>query len=79
VTDYRNRTFAEIAVGETVSTSRAVTATDVEALALASGDVEPLHIADVDGASTERTVVQGAASVCGRGEQIDGNGRQPFP
>jgi phosphotransacetylase/acyl dehydratase len=63
VTDYRNRTFAEIAVGETASTSRALSVTDVEALALASGDVEPLHIADVDGASTERTVVQGAASV----------------
>jgi phosphotransacetylase/acyl dehydratase len=63
VTDYRNRTFAEIAVGETVSTSRALSVTDVEALALASGDVEPLHIAAVDGASTERTAVQGAASV----------------
>src|SRR5450631_2174085 len=63
LTDYRNRTFAEIAVGETASTSRALSATDVEALALASGDVEPLHIAAVDGASTERTAVQGAASV----------------
>jgi phosphotransacetylase/acyl dehydratase len=62
VTDYRNRTFAEIAVGETASTTHALTATDVEALALASGDVEPLHLED-GGASMQRTSVQGAASV----------------
>ena len=63
MTDYRNRTFAEIAVGETASATRTLTATDVEALALASGDVEPLHIADTNGRATEQTVVQGAASV----------------
>jgi len=63
VTDYRNRTFAEIDVGESASISHALTATDVEALALASGDVEPLHLADVGGASMQRTSVQGAASV----------------
>jgi phosphotransacetylase/acyl dehydratase len=62
VTDYRNRTFAEIAVGETATTAHTLTATDLEALALASGDVEPLHIRDVDHLSTERTSVQGAAS-----------------
>jgi phosphotransacetylase/acyl dehydratase len=62
VTDYRNRTFAEIAVGETASTTHALTAADVEALALASGDVEPLHLED-GGASMQRTSVQGAASV----------------
>ncbi len=63
MTDYRNRTFAEIAVGETASATRTLTMTDVEALALASGDVEPLHIADGDGMVADRTVVQGAASV----------------
>jgi phosphotransacetylase/acyl dehydratase len=63
VTDYRNRTFAEIAVGESATTSHALTVTDIEALALASGDVEPLHIADIDGGSTGRTSVQGAASI----------------
>jgi phosphotransacetylase/acyl dehydratase len=63
VTDYRNRTFAEIAVGESATTAHALTVTDIEALALASGDVEPLHIADVDGTSSGRTAVQGAASI----------------
>ena len=63
MTDYRNRTFAEIAVGESATTAHALTVTDIEALALASGDVEPLHIADIDGASTGRTSVQGAASI----------------
>ncbi len=63
MTDYRNRTFAEIAVGESATTAHALTVTDIEALALASGDVEPLHVADIDGASTGRTSVQGAASI----------------
>jgi phosphotransacetylase/acyl dehydratase len=40
----RNRTFDEIEVGATVSVSRTLTATDVEALALAAGDVETFHL-----------------------------------
>ncbi len=46
--DYRNHTFDEIAIGASVSASRTLTATDVEALALAAGDVEGYHIKDRD-------------------------------
>ena len=42
--DFTNRTFDEIAVGATESVTRMLTATDVEALALAAGDVEGFHI-----------------------------------
>jgi phosphate acetyltransferase len=41
---FTNRTFDEIAVGEKVTVSRRVTETEVEALALVSGDVDPFHI-----------------------------------
>ena len=42
--DFTNRTFDEIDVGATETVSRTLTATDVEALALAAGDVEGFHI-----------------------------------
>ena len=44
VKSFRNQTFDEIAIGATASASRTLTATDVEALALAAGDVEGYHI-----------------------------------
>ena len=43
---FRNVTFEEIEVGSTVSVSRPVTETEVGAMALVSGDVDPWHIAD---------------------------------
>ncbi len=42
--DYRNRTYEEIAVGETLTVTHVVTVTDVEALALAAGKVEAFHL-----------------------------------
>jgi phosphate acetyltransferase len=42
---FRNVTFEEIEVGSTVSVSRPVTETEVGAMALVSGDVDPWHIA----------------------------------
>ena len=59
--DFTNRTFDEIAVGATETISRTLTATDVEALALAAGDVEGFHIEG--GAADERICAQGAAAV----------------
>jgi phosphate acetyltransferase len=46
---FTNRTFDEIAVGDEVSVSRRVTETEVEALALVSGDVDPFHIDEAEG------------------------------
>jgi phosphate acetyltransferase len=43
-TTFTNRTFDEIAVGESVSHSHRLSVTDVEALALVSGDVDPFHL-----------------------------------
>jgi len=43
-TSFTNRTFDEIAVGESASHSHRVSVTDVEALALVSGDVDAFHL-----------------------------------
>jgi len=51
MTSYTNRTFDEIKIGATVSVTRAVTQTEVEALALVSGDVDPFHIDEAEAAS----------------------------
>ncbi len=59
--DFTNRTFDEIAVGATATTSRTLTTTDVEALALAAGDVEGFHLEG--GAADDRFCAQGAAAV----------------
>ncbi len=53
--DFTNRTFDEIEVGVERSVSRTLTATDVEALALAAGDVEGFHI---EGGGLERPAVR---------------------
>jgi phosphate acetyltransferase len=59
--DYGNHTFDEIPIDATASASRTLTATDVEALALAAGDVEGLHIEGRN--PDERLTAQGAAAV----------------
>ena len=41
---FTNRTFDEISVGSEDTVVRTLTATDVEALALAAGDVESFHL-----------------------------------
>lgn len=47
-----NRTFDEIAIGESASLSRAITQRDIELFAIVSGDVNPAHL-DPDFASTD--------------------------
>ena len=56
------RTYAEIAVGETVTVTQVVTVTDVEALALAAGNVEAFHL-EGGKATHDGVAAQGAASV----------------
>jgi phosphotransacetylase/acyl dehydratase len=58
-----NRTYDEIAIGATDSATRTLTATDVEALALAAGDVESFQL-DLTGIATEEpAAAPGAAAV----------------
>jgi phosphate acetyltransferase len=45
MTGFYNVTFEEIEIGSTASVSRAVTETEVGAMALVSGDVDPWHLA----------------------------------
>jgi phosphate acetyltransferase len=47
VSDYRNVTFDEIEVGASASASRVLTQTEIEALVLVSGDIEPFHVEDL--------------------------------
>jgi phosphotransacetylase len=56
-----NRTFDEIELGATETVSRTLTTPDVEALALAAGDVEGFHLEG--GAPEDRISAQGAAAV----------------
>jgi len=44
--DFRSSTYEEISAGATESVTLEMTATDVEALALAAGDVDPLQLQD---------------------------------
>jgi phosphotransacetylase/acyl dehydratase len=62
MTDYSNRTYAEIAVGETVTVTQVVTVTDVETLALAAGNVDAFHL-EGGKAAHDGVAAQGAASV----------------
>ena len=46
--DFCNVTFDEIELGKPVSFTRSLTRTDVDALALASGDLDPFHLDDAE-------------------------------
>ncbi len=58
-----NRTYDEIGVGANDTVVRTLTATDVEALALAAGDVETFHLDLAPGAVPEMATAPGAAAV----------------
>ena len=49
---YRNVTFDEIEVGAAASARRVLTQTEIEALVLVSGDLEPFHVEDAGKTST---------------------------
>ncbi|NDP41231.1 MAG: hypothetical protein GZ089_00700, partial [Aromatoleum sp.] len=42
--DFHNHTYDQIAIGATETATRAITATEVEALALVAGEVDPFHL-----------------------------------
>ncbi len=56
-----NRTFDEIAVGDSASLSRTVTQQDIELFAIISGDVNPAHMdpAYPDAAMFHKIIAQG--------------------
>ena len=56
--DFRNVTFDEIELGKPVSFTRTLTRTDVDALALASGDLDPFHLDDAEAKSPAQPVAQ---------------------
>ncbi len=62
-----NRTYDEIEIGETLSLSRNLTRIEVEALALLSGDSDPLHLDRRDGAPADGN---GASTKSVAGEAI---------
>jgi phosphate acetyltransferase len=56
--DFSNVTFDEIELGKPVSFSRTLTRTDVDALALASGDLDPFHLDEAEAKSPAQPVAQ---------------------
>ena len=42
--DFSNRTYNEIEIGTSLTLSRCLSETEVEALALVSGEVDPFHL-----------------------------------
>jgi len=60
---FTNRTYDEIEVGASDTVVRTLTATDVEALALAAGDVEAFHLDLTPGAVAEAATAPGVAAV----------------
>ena len=44
---YQNVTFDEIEVGASAGAQRVMTQTEIEALVLVSGDIEPFHVEDL--------------------------------
>jgi phosphotransacetylase/acyl dehydratase len=60
--DFTNHTFDEIDVGTSETVTRTVTATEVEALSLAAGDVESFHTRGADRAAGKGPSTQGAAA-----------------
>src|SRR5262245_4344010 len=76
--DFRNVTFDEIEVGKPVSFTRTLTRTEVDALALASGDLDPFHLEDAETRSPD--AAPGAQAV-GAALLVSGilNRRMPGP
>ena len=54
--NYTNRTYAEIAIGESVTVERRLSHLDLEALALVSGQVDPFHLEDGHAPPTDMVV-----------------------
>ncbi len=79
MTDFHNRTFDQIAIGSSESSTRVLSGPEVEALALVSGDVDPFHL---DGSARQTDKDAGfTTDAVGLGAMISGllNRRLPGP
>lgn len=56
--DFTNRTFDEIVVGQTERLSRTLSLTEVEALVMVSGDVDPFHLETGEGRAKPEMVAE---------------------
>ena len=61
MSEYKNRTFAEIEIGTTMTYPHRLTRMDVDALALVSGEVDPFHV-DVDGRPRKEPMAEAVAA-----------------
>ena len=75
--NFRNVTFDEIELGKPVSFTRTLTGSDVDALALASGDLDPFHLNDAEA----KGAAQPGAQAVGASLLLSGmlNRRMPGP
>jgi phosphate acetyltransferase len=75
--EFRNVTFDEIELGKPVSLTRTLTGSDVDALALASGDLDPFHLDDAEA----KGAAQPGAQAVGASLLLSGmlNRRMPGP
>ena len=71
-----NRTFDELAIGETASLTRAVTADDAQLYAAATGDVDPAHLAQ--GAAVADSMWAAGLISALIGVELPGPGTEPL-
>jgi len=63
MTEFHNRTYDDIAVGATETATRTISATEVEALAMAAGEVDPFHLEGTNPARGEALAAPGASAI----------------
>ena len=61
MSEFKNRTFAEIEIGTTMTYPHRLTRMDVDALALVSGEVDPFHV-DIEGRPRNEPVAEAVAA-----------------
>ena len=63
MTEFHNHTFDDIVVGATETATRTLSAAEVEALAMAAGEVDPYHLEGTNPARGEALAAPGAAAI----------------
>src|SRR5215472_10715541 len=61
MSEFTNRTFAEIEIGTTMSFPHRLTRMDLDALALVSGEIDPFHV-DVEGRPRSEIAAEAVAA-----------------
>ncbi|MEP7180816.1 MAG: bifunctional enoyl-CoA hydratase/phosphate acetyltransferase [Betaproteobacteria bacterium] len=63
MTDFHNHPYDAIAIGESETATRSISATEVEGLAMAAGEVDPFHLEGSNPARGEALAAPGAAAI----------------